>query len=256
MDGLRVLGLHGKGTNSEIMKAQVGPLCRAAEIEGHVQFESGPVPSVPYHNIERFFPGQDYRAWYEAPTSEKLREAQDYLSALLQGRPLGSPDEVPKPQVSDMRKVTLSRSAAFDLYNELSRDLPRAFDGVICFSQGCALAAGLLLQTSIEHPAEEAPIKFAIFICGSRPFSPVTTQRYNTRELKGTDAPIRITIPTLHIIGKQDGARQEGHLLASLCAPGTAEVLEFDGGHAPPRKSKDIQEVARAIKRLVCKAQA
>lgn len=63
-----------------------------------------------------------------------------------------------------------------------------------------------------------------------------------------------ISIPTLHLIGRLDGARHEGHKLTGLCDPRMCEVVEFDGGHAPPRKQVDLQMIGPAFERLLKRA--
>ena len=40
------------------------------------------------------------------------------------------------------------------------------YDGVMCFSQGCALASSLLLYHQKFHPEDPPPFKIAMFICG------------------------------------------------------------------------------------------
>ena len=63
-----------------------------------------------------------------------------------------------------------------------------------------------------------------------------------------------ISVPTLHIIGRLDGARAEGLRLANLCDSRSREVVELDGGHAPPRKQADLDKIIPAIKRLLVRA--
>lgn len=244
----RILGLHGKGTNGEIFKTQSSALCRAAGIDNITVFESGPNESPPFHQIERYFPNQTYRSWYESPTADTLADAHDHLRALLEGSrrvrfatsssssssssgsqhlrftltpfgcmksnpagktqlqtPMldGSSGEMevleknhgssflstpvtvsydPSPRFS--RPSSRSSMTALSISSEsrhwnstvaaakdpssLSNISPgcfRAYDGIICFSQGCALAAGMLLQQAMDGTDEEPPVRFAIFIC-------------------------------------------------------------------------------------------
>lgn len=163
------------------------------------------------------------------------------------------------------------------------------YDGLICFSQGCAIAAGYLLQRAAAETLgmsctmRSGPIpKFVIFICtstakiswafrmlwkqltdsagfpgGSRPFSLRGGSQY--AHAKGGEVPFRlpghlISIPTLHLLGRMDKAKEEGHLLASLCDVRTSEIIEFDGGHAPPRKQLDLSIIGPAVQRLLNRA--
>lgn len=100
---------------------------------------------------------------------------------------------------------------------------------------------------------------------GSRPFSARGGPQYGAAAESAAlfDASVQpplflpgklISVPTLHLIGRVDGARLEGYRLASLCEPGTREVIEFDGGHAPPRKHVDLKKIGPAVERLLLRA--
>lgn len=149
------------------------------------------------------------------------------------------------------------------------------FDGVLCFSQGCAVSAGLLFDHYLSNynsnysplngsSAPPPPFKFAIFICGGRPFSPRTSQRFTSSDLivpvrssashTRANTTITIPIPTCHVLGKHDPGLPEGQALVSLCDARTRETVEFEGGHAPPRKSVEVERVVDAIRRTIGRA--
>ncbi len=219
---VRLLALHGKGTNATIFKAQVGPILKATGIEDCVNFESAPHDSVPYHNIERYFPGQTYHSWYESPNPVSLQLAYEYVEALMSGekqvrfvskdmspcRPRAStasssvtrsklPISALKPLQARLLKmpslcissgsscstnaVEMSPPGALSPFGaSLQQDSsdgtlspavdgidasPLSYDGIICFSQGCAVSAGSLLQQALRN--QKPLIRFAIFICES-----------------------------------------------------------------------------------------
>ena len=66
-------------------------------------------------------------------------------------------------------EVDSIRAAHRWLRDFLSRHGP--YDGVICFSQGCALVSSFLLYHAAETPNAPLPFKAAVFICGGVPLS-------------------------------------------------------------------------------------
>lgn len=66
------------------------------------------------------------------------------------------------------------------------------YDGMICFSQGCAVSTGLLLEMGAKPP-----IRFVILICGGRPFD-----AKGTMERVVTTSATPIKVPSIHIHGR------------------------------------------------------
>lgn len=65
----------------------------------------------------------------------------------------------------------------------------------------------------------------------------------------------RISIPTVHLIGRSDPLRRQSELQARLCSKSLTRVVEFSGGHRVPRTSSDLQSVAFEIERAIRMAQ-
>ncbi|GFF36969.1 hypothetical protein IFM58399_04731 [Aspergillus lentulus] len=65
----------------------------------------------------------------------------------------------------------------------------------------------------------------------------------------------RISIPTVHVIGRSDPLRRQSELQARLCNKSLARVVEISGGHRVPRTSSDLQSVAFAIEWAIRMAQ-
>lgn len=55
---------------------------------------------------------------------------------------------------------------------------------------------------------------------------------------------VRISIPTLHFIGKDDQFAHHGRHLVKLCNPERQEVMNFEGGHELPRSKKSLDKSA------------
>lgn len=121
------------------------------------------------------------------------------------------------------------------------------YDGLICFSQGCAVSTGLLLELSARLGCKgPLPARFVILICGGRPFeADGSLERVQSTKV----API--AIPSVHVHGLQDPNYEESKRLACLYSEVGREVIELDIGHCPPRRTADVHLVAAAIRRAI-----
>lgn len=121
------------------------------------------------------------------------------------------------------------------------------YDGLICFSQGCAVSTGLLLRLGAKFGYNGAlPVRFVILICGGRPFdSKGTMERVEAADV----APIEIS--SIHIQGRKDPGLEESKRLASLYSESGKQVIELDIGHCPPRRTSDVCTVASAIRKAI-----
>lgn len=101
-------------------------------------FVDGPLIADPAPSIDQFFKGP-FWSFYQSADIQNLRAAHAWLLEVIE------------------------------------RQGP--YDGVLAFSQGCALAATLMLEIQTDAGRTEAPnlrqqpFKFAIFICGGLPLS-------------------------------------------------------------------------------------
>lgn len=147
------------------------------------------------------------------------------------------------------------------------------FDGFLGFSQGAALAAGVILQQSTVG---KQLVECAVFVCGCFPWliqSPcfasdetVNPQRsLATLGLEGfmpeqlspnvlhpqhlLYSPIRISIPTAHILGGQtDKYIAQSRALVVLCEDNSeVKVIDHEGGHIVPRGQPIACRIAKVI---------
>lgn len=258
---VRVLCLHGMGTDASILRAQLSPSLSLLPPSYSFTFPDAPILCDPSPGVEDFYNGP-YRCWFNTPTTEKVAQANAYL------------------------KEFLTQSGPFDV--------------VIGFSQGAALAASLLLHQRIEDPKAEPWFKAAIFICSPLPFvcyteygvdvrkyfgvlgpplpskRPTTVPDYlvadayfrrNDKDLGGGDGgsggqfynmfhpsvdQVRISIPTVHIYGRRDDWRRHSKDLVGLCDPRHVLQFEHDGGHEVPRSASD--EICDLYEEVVARA--
>ncbi|MCJ1464789.1 hypothetical protein MMC07_003402 [Pseudocyphellaria aurata] len=127
---MRFLCLHGKGTSAAIFKSQTASFRAKLDSSYSFDFVDAPFPSAPAAGIELFYSGP-YRAFWNGTAIKDVRAAHQLLRTLLE------------------------------------RDGP--YDGVLMFSQGCAVVASFLLYHQAETPHLPLPFKVAIFICGGVP---------------------------------------------------------------------------------------
>lgn len=114
------------------------------------------------------------------------------------------------------------------------------FDGIMGFSQGATVALALLLRHAAENPLDPpyALCKFAIFF-----------------NCIGIDAAqlrwdCKLSIPSLHIIGKEDRWFAQSLWATEQCEPGTAKLITHELGHAIPRDKVMVAAILDAIKDL------
>lgn len=84
--------------------------------------------------------------------------------------------------------------------------------GVMAFSQGVRVLAGLLLYLArTAHPLFEK-IKFAIVCCATHPplwIDAETEEWWKNKESDGLDSTRKLRIPSLHLVGTNDAWKGE-----------------------------------------------
>lgn len=162
---MRVLCLHGMGTNAGILEAQTGKPCKRLL---HPDDQSANQPTemfrslLPKHFEYEFFDADNeypaaegcadifpgpYYCFYPVPTTNNVELAHQYVQEIIE-------EEGPFDAVMGFSQVGHVL-------------LTRYFSN---FLQGAALAASILLRHQDEKPFEPAPFRFAVFICGSLPY--------------------------------------------------------------------------------------
>ncbi|KAI5238912.1 hypothetical protein E4T43_07096 [Aureobasidium subglaciale] len=248
---MRFLCLHGMGTNSAIFAVQLGPILSRLEDAGHeFTFVDGLMECGSTEEIRSVFPGP-YLCYYNSPTLELVAAAFEYVHEIIE-------EEGP-------------------------------FDGVIGFSQGAALAASMLLQSAKQH--KKPLFELAIFAGASLPFDIDDESGLDEfyASMRGTkiwdnmfvgddaiDGPLgyprhfdpdrkpllaryhpdkvsktRISVPTLHIVGKEDAYVGQGRKLIKLCGQQDTVVIDHGEGHRIPRESVFERKVVAAIEKLI-----
>jgi predicted esterase len=211
-----ILCLHGGGTNSTIFDIQTVRLQRVLNPYFEFVFLDGPLYGEPGPGVVPVFEGlEPYRRWLVKGAEEK-------------------------PAVTD----TLLR----DVIEEQKRKDGRGFVGVLGFSQGAKIAAGLLLEQQVRQGKDGVDgrregFKFGVLFNGTTP--PLTAN------LTYTEKGERVSIPSLHVVGRDDPWREEGlELYEKHFDQTTARLMEFAVGHRLPVLAEDTAKTTDEILRM------
>ena len=144
------------------------------------------------------------------------------------------------------------------------------FVGVMGFSQGAKMAASLLYEQQLQEEQnvkKDYDFKFGILMAGRAPLvslsslsesmvksSPPTmvsaagiSEGYNFDVGDQVKVP-KIHIPTIHVHGLQDpGLPFHRRLYKENCEPESTTLIEWEGAHRVPLKSKDVDPIVNAI---------
>ncbi|PYI25344.1 hypothetical protein BP00DRAFT_431361 [Aspergillus indologenus CBS 114.80] len=206
---MRFLCLHGAGTSGEIFEIQAGGITYALEKKGHTfTYINGRVQTEGEAEIKDVFDGPFYSHYpRDQPPGDNLRLAIEYVQQIIatQG----------------------------------------PFDGVMGFSQGCALASAMIIQHAEQHPSEAPLFKLAVFICGASPFDPSGTELIEPPAAVSGAWPI--AIPTTHIVGKQDALYPHSMRLYGVCDPAQAEFYDHGSRHLVPFDVKNTEAMIAAV---------
>lgn len=258
----RILCLHGGGTNARIFQLQ----CRAFKWHlGHefrFIFAQAPFPSTPGPDVTAVY--RDYgpfRAWIRRVHED---EDQDLCAS---------------------EASTLIQSAINDAIVADDRlGATGEVIGVLGFSQGARIAASILYnqqlrsqrlgidpQTTPQTATGWPHFRFAVLMAGRgrlvwltpdapmpatlvRPVQPAGLPPQmldDAANWNGMQVEDKLKLPTVHVHGIEDAGLDFHRLLNKrYCLPSSSTVVEWQGEHRVPIKTKDVHLVADEIKRL------
>lgn len=215
----RILCLHGGGTSSTIFTFQSRRLIKFLRPHFRLTFIDAPHECAPGPGVLPFFEGLGpYYQWISKNEEEEEQVTERIEEALGKGDGEAGP-----------------------------------FVGVIGFSQGARVAAGLLHEA--QDRKEDGPkkgLRFGLLMNGSYPplrqsSSPSTTlprlSEHKQREWDDQHEGV-IHTPSIHVHGSRDDALPLSKLLARCFDPSTTTVLEYDNGHHLPVSDDDTKVIA------------
>ena len=229
----RLLCLHGGGTNARIFEAQ----CRIIKLHlaqyFRLVFADAPFVSWPGPDVELVYAEcGPFRSW--------LRP----VPGLSTGYAVYDADEATIKAID--RRITI----AMDEDDKLGGT--GEWVGLLGFSQGAKMAASLLLRqqklnaAGIPKAGEQVDsrktnYRFAVVMAGR---GPLISMDPDAPE----EQPGLLTLKTIHVHGLQDpGLEMHRDLLYDCCKTGSTRLVEWDGNHRLPIKTKDVDAVVTAI---------
>lgn len=137
-------------------------------------------------------------------------------------------------------------NSAMDYLTEIVEE-EGPFNGILGFSQGATMAFCYLLHQRQMRPFDPpfVPFACAVFISASG-----TSKDHSTlMEFIGSSEQ-KITIPTLHVYGKEDSDSEAAFTMFEHCKTGNAEFIMHPKGHVIPGDVDSVQQIVKAIKAL------
>ncbi|KAJ5439247.1 uncharacterized protein N7458_010245 [Penicillium daleae] len=237
---MRFLCLHGRGTNSDILEAQLAPLRRRLA-QHTLEFFDAQNACAAAPGISGVYP-PPYLCWYKHGKPEEVSVALDDLRAVLE------------------------------------EDGP--YDGLIGFSEGAALITSLLLcdEHAGHRPRVQLAVLFNSVVPliadpiamhhASSPLGELVHEHHNHYlALLQTDGqvngplsqargfspvgPLRIAVSTVHIIGDQDPFAPSSQLVVGMCRPERVQMLWHDGSHKLPQAGEVLDHCAELIETAI-----
>ncbi|KAH8434625.1 uncharacterized protein LDX57_012267 [Aspergillus melleus] len=206
---MRVLCLHGIGTNCEIFEAQTAAL----------RYQLG-------HAFNFEFIGGEH-PWPAAPGIAEVFGRDEVCYSYFDGTPSGA------------------LAAVKDLADYVAENGP--FDAVMGFSLGATLAVTFLFNWG-KLGFVESPFKFAILLCSCLPCDWDALQMGRLEFVNPTQVTGLIKIPTIHAWSPQDTEYPgEGRLVVEMCDTSNRVNLQHSAGHNPPTQPDEVDKLAQAI---------
>jgi hypothetical protein len=136
--------------------------------------------------------------------------------------------------------------------------------GLMGFSQGAKLVGSLLLEQQCAAEGvglTEVYWKFGILLAGRAPLSNLNPAVLKSEALVPAGAlsegfqfqseveeEAKLRVPTLHVHGVKDaGLELHRKLFRNYCGEGSARLVEWEGEHRVPIKTKDVEAVVKGV---------
>lgn len=224
----RVLCLHGGGTNARIFRAQCRGIVKHLHREFRFVFAQAPFPSVAGPDVLSVYKEWGpFRRWLDSPPDDSEFPSQDTV-------------------------IDLDRALEDAMNRDTMKGATGEWAGVMGFSQGAKLAASLLYRQ--QEGRSKTNFRFGILLAGSAPLA-ILDQDWDLEAIfkslpKSTHPDSMLSIPTIHMHGLQDAGLHRHRQLYESCRRDTARLLEWDGNHRVPIKSKDLLPLVQQIREI------
>lgn len=239
----RILCLHGGGSNARIFKAQ----CRAlrAQLADHFNFvfAEAPFPSEPGPDVTSVYKSfGPFRRWLRSGLHQPYTPASEAAAVI---------------------EDSLSRA----MDDSTRQGATGEWVAVLGFSQGAKMAASLLFQqqlrsTMLGQPSAGSSFRFAVLMAGRAPLvlldsdllsnsALIDASRFELEKAPSIEDLQRqehvLRLPTIHVHGLNDPGLPLHQFLYTDYCTSAKRLIEWDGGHRIPIKTKDVLPVVNAI---------
>lgn len=211
-------------------------------VKADFQFVNGPNEAPAAPGIAEYYQGPYYGFLDSGalPTAPQITQTTGASKSFLPR------DGLPEDFVRGLREIGLrdvgfSRACDF-VQHYVEQDDGEPFDGVLGFSEGASVAAGVILRQSEKKVT--SPFKFAIFMCCTVP--PPRSDGVDI--MLADETTERIDIPTAHIVGSRDPGCQGGRALYNLCNQSSASIFDHGGCHTIPWDLASTRSIAKEIR--------
>ena len=240
----RILCLHGGGTNARIFRLQCRILIRHLQSSFRLVFAEAPFSSEA---------GPDVTSVYKA-----YGPFRRWLRFLPHHPDIGTSSTIERIENSldDAKKEDDLKGATGE------------WVGLLGFSQGAKMCASMLLRQQIcaqkyGRHLSITKYRFAVLLAGRGPLIAMEPQLIRTPALAdaseiGSSSALHeptwrgkehvLYLPTIHVHGLQDpGLGLHRLMLEHYCDKDSTRLIEWDGDHRVPIKSKDVAAVVAQI---------
>ena len=240
----RILCLHGGGTNAKIFRAQCRVLERDLQSTFRLCFAQAPFPASAGPDVTAVYSNfGPYRAWLRWRPEDPARDRESALEQIEESLRTAMADDDEKGATGE-------------------------WVALLGFSQGAKMCASLLFsqQAGIESFVKRnswPSFRFAVLMAGRGPLVSLASE---DTEIPGLYDPSSLSpvalsdeqdfkkaghslrIPTIHVHGMQDpGLELHRKMLRLYCDKSQVRLIEWDGEHRIPIKSKDVAVLVEEI---------
>lgn len=247
-----ILCLHGGGSNATVFKIQARRLLWNLDKQFRFVFVQAPIEGTPgFGMLPVFASCAPFYRW----VNRRFQAGESDVEV------------TPRGEVEAVDRVIV---AAMEANGGVD-----SFRGLVGFSQGARLVAGLLLRQKIEERDLGASRwKFAFGVMIGGPFPPIafplakttntdtetgadtatatsptttTTEEQDDGTVKVADYELLKQVPTVHAWGREDHVREGCLVLARACDSDHCFQMDFAGGHHLPLKDVEAKDLCDLI---------
>lgn len=240
-----LLCIHGAGGSAAIFRVQLAKLRFALRHDFELVFATAPFVSGAGPGVLPLFEGMEpFYSWFQQdPTRQDAGEQDDNKGEEEKQRMATTQSPSIEKRV---QAVQAPIRQAVENWQYTNPETPIV--GIVAFSEGALVATLLLWQQKMGRVPWLPTMNIAMFVCS---YYREEATEFMRAESAHNDTKILINVPTLHLQGRQDFAREGSKKLVGWhFLPRFAHVLEFQGQHQFPNRRADVEETIKRFLQL------